>query len=720
MSYADLDSAVRSTFSVPYDQQLDFTLKHCSGDHDILVLDIIKNATSKKYIAVPGVQHSREHSTSYRRENNLVVPPVFSFQHSNNENYTVFGFEKLYRCCAVEKNNQEHLEIILKSLAEYQASILTLEREPLEKVTIDIEELFGKVTFLDFFKSIEETELEKIKIRLQTNLNKFLTSNFLVRSVGCSSGKNIYIDLEKKQSIFLDKLSEHLVPPVYDALLYIFIFSDEKFRQRHFADLVDTYFKFLVKFLEIKKKNSSSNITRIYKETTVRILLPIVKCQIATTPKPPVDLLSNILKFLRCQFINQEDVYEVIENKINSKNYDFVDYSLTSLNRKSGHSGQYFSLDIKINSNAEVINMKLFAKVLAPTIEFLKDIIEEGIGEIEDVFYLTLLPLYKKHGLERLLDFAPRCYLSRVNWILVLDDMDERGFVTLPLNKTLNLDGLKAIISQLSKFVAATFIVEENVSRKEGRRFQLDELYPASFKENVFSEDEGCKLKDILKSCREGMKYIMEKSPEITKQFHVPQEKISENIDELFRTMTKKISKSDVYRNAVTHGDMHLGNLMFRCNSDDSISEGVLIDFQVLRYLPPVFDLLQFINGSTTREIRLKYKDQLLNDYYNDIAKYLTEFGYDPENVFPRQSFDENVKYMRSAGLASELFYCYLVKIEAETRERLFLDPENLKYYFIDNPRELVDYLWTSDEFFKPSMQDVAYDLMEYFADQNK
>ena len=57
--------------------------------------------------------------------------------------------------------------------------------------------------------------------------------------------------------------------------------------------------------------------------------------------------------------------------------------------------------------------------------------------------------------------------------------------------------------------------------------------------------------------------------------------------------------------NTICHGDMWMGNLMFRknCESDES-EECFMIDFHSAQFLSPATDLAHLLLTSTTREYR--------------------------------------------------------------------------------------------------------------------
>lgn len=718
MTCVDLKTAVRSALSISDDQIFNFTLKKSKFGDDILLLDTENSTIQNKYVAVPTIIGIENKLKGQKIENDKILLPLFVFQYTNNQKYAVFDTGDLHNYSAVEKNNIEHFEIIFETLAEYQASYLTSNKEEPLNINFDVTALFDKVTNLQQLKNFDtDTDtLKNTKIRLQAYINKFYEDKLLVRSVGCPTGNNLFVNLENKSSVILLNSEERLVPPVYDALMYIFTFSDERFRQKHFAKLIRKYFDAFAYYLH-QLNSEAYSITREYIDITVRVLLPIVKFQIIIESSASEELISNALRFLKYPLINQEDVYEVIENKLKSTEYDFIDYEMTNMNVKSGHLGQYFNIDIQIINQGKPTHLTFFAKVIIPPTEFLKEIVEGGPSEKEDFFYITLMSLFREHGLEELLDFAPKCYLSRVKWMIVLDHLGNNGFVTLKLNQTLDIDGLKHVVAQLAKLAAVTLILEENLSREEGKHVRINEIYP-KFEETLCIYGEESPIKKMVDKNRDSLHYLIELLPEATAQLNLPLEEKIKKFDEVFMSVFPRILTSDVFRNAIAHGDMHLGNMLFNQQKDGSISESKLVDFQILRYIPPAFDMLVFIHMNSSREIRLKHYDDLVEGFYRDIAKYLVKFGHDPENAFPKDAFYESIKYVRPACLSMAFVYSYMMKVDPEIREDLFLDQEKFTYYYENNNRELIDLVWTGT-CFQEGMTSILQDITDYIIETN-
>ncbi|XP_030767977.1 uncharacterized protein LOC115891606 [Sitophilus oryzae] len=713
MACVDLNKAVRDALSLPNDALFNCTLNKSKNDDGLLTLNVKNDTKQKEYLVVPAMDRiDKGHGQTIA--NDLIIAPLFGFQHTNKQKYAAFDTGKLENCIVIEKNNLGHLEIILKSLAEFQASYLTTKKEEQPNASFDVETLFNKVTAR--FKDYDKEAIENTKIRFQADINKFFESKLFVRSVVCPLGKNIWVNLKIKKSIILYNSKEKYVPPVYDALMSIFTFSDENFRQKHFTKLVKTYFDSLVYYLE-QKNTETFNITREYKETTVRVFLPIIKFQIIIDSLATEELISNALNFLKYPLINQEDIYEIVQNKLNSSDYDLLDYKMINLNSKSGHLGQYFNLDIQINYQGRVTELHLFAKVIIPLTDFMKEIAKNGPSEKEDFFYTTLIPLYEEHGLEKLLDFAPKCYISRLNWMLVLDNLVKDRFVTFELNKNLDVDGLKCVVAKLAKLAAASLVVEENLSRIKGRPVRMNEIF-GKFEESIFVYEDGHIMQKLCDNTRNGLNYFIKILPEITEHLGVSYEEKCEKFDKLFMSLFPKILTSDTFRNSIVHGDMHLGNMLFKKEQDGSVSNAILVDFQILRYLPPAFEMLIFLYANSSRETKLKHINQLIEGYYDDVARYLNDFGHDPEKVYPREHFYDSIKHVRPACLSLAFIYTYMLKADTEIREEMLLNQEKFNHYIENNYKDYVDLVW-SNEYYRECVINSLKDMTDYIVENN-
>lgn len=492
--------------------------------------------------------------------------------------------------------------------------------------------------------------------------------------------------------------------------------SDEKFRQKHFDELTSYYFKCLAETVQTQNSNMFETISRKYADIQVRSLLPIVKFKYASdlakaNPSPHFEnILANISNYLKYPLIHQEDVYQATKNKLQSDDYDLITYTLVPLDAKNGHLGEYFHLKISVNFQNQEKKLNLFAKFLLVSTDEMREFLERGVGKKEDFFYCTLYQIYSDHGLENLLDFAPKCYLSKLSGFVILEDLGSLEYIGLKPNAILNYDGLKIILAKVAKYHACTFIVEEILSKKLGKIYRLGNDY-AEYLEEVILVYEG-PFKNITDRFLDSLYYIVNKFPDITNKISLSTEQLKAKIKEVWFSPFVTVKASDSIRNVVNHGDLYVSNMLFKFGQDQNVKDGILIDFQLLRYVPPAFEILFFIFVSSLKETRDKHLQSLLNWYYENLSGHLTTFNLDPDEIYSRKHFEDDIDNSKSAALAQAFNYGHSIQVDPDFREEVFHDQEKTKYYFEDNKEEFVDLAWEQGHY-KIMLRGIIEDIID-------
>lgn len=104
--------------------------------------------------------------------------------------------------------------------------------------------------------------------------------------------------------------------------------------------------------------------------------------------------------------------------------------------------------------------------------------------------------------------------------------------------------------------------------------------------------------------------------------------KISNDVFQLLFKLRRPSDPLGTRFNTVCHGDMWMGNLMFRSNPETGQSEECyMIDFHSAQFLSPATDLAHLLLTSTTREYRKKHWDEVVKHYYDVFNRTLAEFG---------------------------------------------------------------------------------------------
>ncbi|XP_066141820.1 uncharacterized protein [Euwallacea fornicatus] len=633
--------------------------------------------------------------------------PVFQLPSTANGPFSAFYHDALQENFREPKfNSVEDIKTILLGVSEYQRKFI---ENPLNRSSdVDI-----KKTACSVIEKLgltrEQTNVERAVTWLERELNKLVkTEDELLVPSYWTPRTNLLIKDDNSDSVFFNFISEtKLLPPAYDALMYLFSFSDEAFRQRHFADLMSFYFE--------AANKASSKLTRTYNERQMRVLLPLVKFeQAASSPEPGRDLAVNISNFLDHYIINQEDIYEVLKNYLSTTDYKLVNYSLQPLSERNGHLGEYFHLDIAADHQGSIQHIQVFLKVLVTPVESLQAFVCNGPGKIEDFFYNILCRLYVENGLGNLLDVAPKCYLSRVNWFMVLEDLSRTGYQSLKLNTVLDHEEIGAIVSKLARFHASSIVFEELSSQKSGKEIRMNEIfseYIGYFMEKL--QDDFSVIETFIESSRKGLHYIIDKCEDITRKLNMSREELKEKSNKVFLTLMERPSTK--LRKVLLHGDMYLGNILIKPRKNSDPTQAMLIDFQMLYYGPPSLELLCCIYTLSTKDMRNRHLQSLIDRYYNEVHAVLVDFSLDPEELFPRDLFDHDIKVNIPVGLIQGIGYTQVTQIDPDFRDEIMHDDAKMKYFLQDHRDELIESSWNNEQYknFARGLMEDLVDLIE-------
>lgn len=85
-----------------------------------------------------------------------------------------------------------------------------------------------------------------------------------------------------------------------------------------------------------------------------------------------------------------------------------------------------------------------------------------------------------------------------------------------------------------------------------------------------------------------------------------------------------------------------------------------LLDWQIARYGPPVFDLLYNIFSSTDKQGRKEHYETLLKTYYKSLSDMVQKLGSDPKKLY---TFENLESQMRRFGKFALLFGPMIIQI---------------------------------------------------------
>ena len=247
--------------------------------------------------------------------------------------------------------------------------------------------------------------------------------------------------------------------------------------------------------------------------------------------------------------------------------------------------------------------------------EFLKDLQKFIKDRVGDTVQLKIPELY--HGYQSV---APEGSEQADSHVLVIEDLAKKGFKTPDWFKhRLTHEEVTLAVDELAKFHACGLAYR--MSLKE----EIDEKYPY-LEDDLYTSN---MAKELLAKYLDSYLHFLSLLPGI--QEHVLKlRKISNEVFQLLVKLRKPTDPLGTRFNTVCHGDMWMGNLMFKPAGEDAEAETMectIIDFHSAQFLSPATDLAHLLLTSTTRKYRQKHWDEVIQSYYDTFNRTLAEFG---------------------------------------------------------------------------------------------
>lgn len=483
-----------------------------------------------------------------------------------------------------------------------------------------------------------------------------------------------------------------------------------------FHDIVEHYYHMLKEEIEGMNVDFTTIISLPTYERCIKLLIPFVKIEIikkSFTKYKANDLdqmltmetlVSELKEYFMCPNLLIEDCYRILESKLNSKDFQLHKYHSDAAVGSTGFIGEYFKLKIyyKYQNRNEIL--QVFVKFMLSTGQIFGDMAEESFKK-EEFFYRTFIPQLHKCGLNSVLNFLPECYFIRSNDCVVLEDLTLAGFSSLDYQNLLQYNELSLIIKQLAKLHACSILFEEEQIKNEQKIYRLNDEYGKYLIDVNFSDEKWGELNKC--AARNIYEFFLIKFPEIPKKMTINE--FINKVKSLYRGLHEKLSCVYKYRSVICHGDMWLGNIMFKTSANDIFCK--LIDFQLIRYCPPALELWFLLYTNTNKEVRLAYSDILFNEYYEELTNIVSSFNSDISKAYSKNHFLESIEVLKISALCLSLGYVALLYCPKNLLPLPSKDSmaETIRFYLEDRSEVYSKAL--QDECYRIRMKDLLEEL---------
>lgn len=420
------------------------------------------------------------------------------------------------------------------------------------------------------------------------------------------------------------------------------------------------------------------------------------------------------------EILSIEEWASVVQKKIGTEDFTVTSVKLSPMcEGTAGFMSDQFMVVVSISQGdgTSSEDLKFFMKVVPTDLKLRNDFVNAtGAYRKEIDFYEKIRPQIRFNCFVQSPRRVciPESYFTRAD-ALVLEDLIDKDFKMVSSRIALDYDHCAVVLRSLANFHAATIIYEDRMSSKLSKPYRLFDDFKESLNDILCNDfDIGGKKMSWIKSCFTSIRPLIPLLPNYKDKPHVCQT-IVENLNAVQDQVPHLLKPSKEYRNVICHGDLWSNNILFRYDKDRKPEEVRFVDFQVVRYLPPVTDIMLFLHTATRKCFRQKYTDMLLDEYYDEFATILEQHGVE-RYIFPKTLFLESCKRLRKVGVLIALLYSLLIYLPPDFAASVLSSEADVeRFTLVDRGPEAVQCFQT-DTVFREMVTEVLQEFIEYFA----
>ncbi|XP_058819915.1 uncharacterized protein LOC131682455 [Topomyia yanbarensis] len=274
---------------------------------------------------------------------------------------------------------------------------------------------------------------------------------------------------------------------------------------------------------------------------------------------------------------------------------------------------------------------------------FVRDCFEREISVYNEIFPM-MMEFQRSKGVKPEDSFhqVPHCLESSFvdhEEALFMRDLKEEGFRMVDRHKDMSLEHYQLMMRALARLHATSFALKDQHPEKMERFRSMPDvlaLPAANALMGPWFTQMAARALELLDEQKEPVVYHRTKKalatswPEVTSDLYT-----GEN--------------AEPYA-VIGHGDCWHNNLLYKYEDDTAIDIR-LLDWQCSRYASPVVDLMYFIFIASSKAFRDRHYEQLLDYYHRNLSDHIRRLGSDPERLFPRAAFDQQLLRFGRTGL---------------------------------------------------------------------
>ncbi|KAK7792101.1 hypothetical protein R5R35_010400 [Gryllus longicercus] len=307
--------------------------------------------------------------------------------------------------------------------------------------------------------------------------------------------------------------------------------------------------------------------------------------------------------------------------------------------------------------------------------------------------------------------WAPRAYVVRGD-ALLMEDLMVQGFVERDRRQPFNFAHAAATLEALADFHASAWLLEAELQRETGRPTPLLDRQPDAFAEGLFVEKPTAVIHRWFAGALRGVQKAVQYVPQLKNRPDI--DSILERFPIIHAKMVELIKPSTKFKNVMNHGDLWSNNILFRYgNGADALPTDVrLVDFQLVRYVPPAVDINQLLYLTTRPALRAARGGALLRRYHRALAAALARGGACVDAFLPWDELLASCDALRATGLITTPCYHHMSLVGPERFKHHF-SPDNFEKFVLEERDELIEECFRDDDYFREKVGEEVLELVE-------
>ncbi|KAF2880947.1 hypothetical protein ILUMI_25228 [Ignelater luminosus] len=331
------------------------------------------------------------------------------------------------------------------------------------------------------------------------------------------------------------------------------------------------------------------------------------------------------------KLLSTDQCKNILSKDLNHQNFTIKSFEISSLSDKiEGFLGEHFVVIIEYDLLEEPFchcKTRYFMKMLSGASQVITQITTAlNAFAKEEFFYNFLLVEMNKNHID--VSFAPKSYICKSN-IVVLEDLSMKEYRNFPKTSFFDVAHCKQALNTLAKLHSSSILYE----RQLGKDSNLLYLYPEMFKNVFSSKDSNNIVQKWFKHSLEGLFPIIE---------HIYEKDARKNdfiskLNELVKNSHDILDNASKHGCAILHGDVWSNNFLFKYK-EETLTDCVLIDYQMVNYGPPSMEVLHLLYCNTRKEFRDDHLSEFIDFYYDRLQANLSSES-DLNSFLPKDEF---------------------------------------------------------------------------------